>query len=148
MKFQSYQSKQINPDSCGVFNLYKPGNLQFQSYQSKQINPDLTSIMDMNLLNEGFQSYQSKQINPDELGLYCGTTIVVRFNRINPNRSILTIQYSCSRQSLEMFQSYQSKQINPDCFIEAQTVASNPLFQSYQSKQINPDLFKLLHLIH
>ena len=37
----------------------------FQSYQSKQINPDMsiaTTVLDA---AEKFQSYQSKQINPD-----------------------------------------------------------------------------------
>ena len=37
-----------------------------------------------------FQSYQSKQINPDENSLVENLNSLCGFNRINPNRSILT----------------------------------------------------------
>ena len=37
--FQSYQSKQINPD-CSKGETAKSILMRFQSYQSKQINPD------------------------------------------------------------------------------------------------------------
>ena len=39
--FQSYQSKQINPDEGNINLLHKLQDEKFQSYQSKQINPDI-----------------------------------------------------------------------------------------------------------
>ena len=38
----------------------------FQSYQSKQINPDRVNQIQKAMDQQEFQSYQSKQINPDE----------------------------------------------------------------------------------
>ena len=46
--------------------------LLFQSYQSKQINPDLTSFDVKVWDGVRFQSYQSKQINPDYCKMYNG----------------------------------------------------------------------------
>ena len=65
-KFQSYQSKQINPDIREGQHLLMIDKRGFQSYQSKQINPDFP-FDDKNRQAKGrlFQSYQSKQINPD-----------------------------------------------------------------------------------
>ena len=39
--------------------------IEFQSYQSKQINPDLESHGCEVVQAQPFQSYQSRQINPD-----------------------------------------------------------------------------------
>ena len=62
--FQSYQSKQINPDQSRRIH---DSNMEemFQSYQSKQINPDVADTVLGKLASPLFQSYQSKQINPD-----------------------------------------------------------------------------------
>ena len=38
----------------------------FQSYQSKQINPDARNVLLKLAKRMSFQSYQSKQINPDQ----------------------------------------------------------------------------------
>ena len=40
-------------------------NAPFQSYQSKQINPDSITMAFVETDLDLFQSYQSKQINPD-----------------------------------------------------------------------------------
>ena len=67
--FQSYQSKQINPDKVKLGVQFKE-KATFQSYQSKQINPDLICTQECLILPQlGFQSYQSKQINPDLIRL-------------------------------------------------------------------------------
>ena len=42
----------------------------FQSYQSKQINPDKKKIAINDNNEKKFQSYQSKQINPDPILLF------------------------------------------------------------------------------
>ena len=75
--FQSYQSKQINPDDDIVTTpTFVPGkgfNLdymsasdeqEFQSYQSKQIYPDHGATINLSKRKK-FQSYQFRQINPD-----------------------------------------------------------------------------------
>ena len=116
----------------------------FQSYQSKQINPDLRKSSRGMSLRMKFQSYQSKQINPDIVYLRTdrGCRIACGgFNRINPNRSIPTATtQSHENVSKYAFQSYQSKQINPDLDYGWLIIAAIFfMFQSYQSKQINPD---------
>ena len=89
--FQSYQSKQINPDIISAdisvaeswsFNRINPNRSiptwktypkrkealrAFQSYQSRQINPDMIIEHGRRMMFITFQSYQSKQINPDKL---------------------------------------------------------------------------------
>ena len=64
--FQSYQFRQINPDAgLHARNFYQVA-LTFQSYQFRQINPDLRAVDDtITYLIEKFQSYQFRQINPD-----------------------------------------------------------------------------------
>ena len=97
------------------------------------------------------------------------TSISTRFNRINSDRSIPTLQpapvfrfprFPVSIVSIQtdqsrlmnknmlgkqviMFQSYQSKQIKPDDG-SLETIKSSGVtrFQSYQSKQINPDCIR------
>ena len=86
----------------------------FQSYQSKQINPDHFDEKEVNEINEvsivSIQTDQSRRfIIHTVLCLGC-----TGFNRINPNRSIPTWIIRIYSASLAMFQSYQSKQINPD----------------------------------
>ena len=141
-KFQSYQSKQINPDVAkrcrpargekyvSIVSIqtdqsrpcykYKSGYLcrMFQSYQSRQINPDTGLPEPQPDTLFMFQSYQSRQINPD-------IAVADRKTRFK-----------------EMFQSYQSKQskqINPDYKDKFRQDLKNLPFQSYQPKQINPD---------
>ena len=63
-KFQSYQSKQINPDFSGS-HMAGIATGKFQSYQSKQINPYKKKSSTEVDMTGRFQSYQSKQINPD-----------------------------------------------------------------------------------
>ena len=89
--FQSYQSKQINPD------LFIRHNIDSTDMGFNRINPNrsIPTGGDANVaeaLGDEFQSYQSKQINPDK----------------PVDDSKIEYQY-------ERFQSYQSKQINPDC---------------------------------
>ena len=62
----------------------------FQSYQSKQINPDADEKAENAVLKQKFQSYQSKQINPDYAHYIDEYSLMYGFNRINPNRSIPT----------------------------------------------------------
>ena len=136
--FQSYQSKQINPDEFKQ-ETYDRLLEVFQSYQSKQINPDPVTIFAAMAAVQLFQSYQSKQINPDQIWIDFEKISTSRFNRINPNRLIPTWKQECGRSIWRMaFQSYQSKQINPD-YVESVLLACLDCFQSYQSKQINPD---------
>ena len=123
-----------------LLNEYDLADPRFQSYQSRQINPDGYITADEISLRNKFQSYQSKQINPDNwyhqlifeatwrfnrinpnrsiptmLGLYLMDMKLKCFNRINPNRSIPTVLDALREKKLgKGFQSYQSKQINPD----------------------------------
>ena len=65
--------------------------LMFQSYQSRQINPDMVfTIPKIKLLVHTFQSYQSRQINPDPPIACRWHGTCAGFNRINPDRSIPT----------------------------------------------------------
>ena len=85
----------------------------FQSYQSKQINPDpvLDALRDKKLGK--FQSYQSRQINPDWVEVTFSAMSRNSFNRINPNRSIPTWSFPNGFATLKWaFQSYQFRQIN------------------------------------
>ena len=88
--FQSYQSKQINPDIL-TGKMVKDCGKRFQSYQSRQINPDRWAQGRIYPAFIEFQSYQFRQINPDQF-IFVLTAIPTRtsFNRINPNRSIPT----------------------------------------------------------
>ena len=91
-RFQSYQSKQINPDK-------------------KKIGPKLTGIRCFNRINP------NRSI-PTCIQTGVGMTYQDSFNRINPNRSIPTLQKNANKKlKVEEFQSYQSKQINPDPFV-------------------------------
>ena len=111
--FQSYQSKQNNPDRVPIMLEL----LEIKCFN--RINPNRTIPTRKNSLKTTvpilFQSYQSKQINPD----------------VN-----LAIRFLCI---LALFQSYQSKQINPDDSRLKNEYTNTLWFQSYQSKQINPD---------
>ena len=112
----------------------------FQSYQSKQINPDSKKLQNQVLSAKGFQSYQSKQINPDKMmALTVPLSETCGFNRINPNRSIPIMDIPVGEFKQETFQSYQSKQINPDLYLDKPYLDYDSKFQSYQSKQIKPD---------
>ena len=131
----------INPDRSiptllvpKVNNFYK----LFQSYQSRQINPDplspvilVESVMCFNRINPNrsiptittydpyalkilFQSYQSKQINPDEFGrLWLPFSRGVSIVSIQTDQSRIFCDEQKYREALEL-QSYQSRQINPD----------------------------------
>ena len=63
----------------------------FQSYQSRQINPDDNATFAAIIAAAEFQSYQSRQINPDMNQTLMIGTLQSCFNRINPNRSIPTM---------------------------------------------------------
>ena len=88
-KFQSYQSRQINPD---LVRAMRSGALLllFQSYQSRQINPDNNNQFSIHVTNATFQSYQSRQINPDVNGIH----VHIQIRRV----SIVSIQTDQSRQ--------------------------------------------------
>ena len=82
-KFQSYQSKQINPDLVQrlpkEWRLYMVSIVSIQTDQSRPVRnlPDLQNT-------DSFQSYQSRQINPDMFTHYCGKDA--------PDVSIVSIQ--------------------------------------------------------
>ena len=88
-KFQSYQSKQINPDLVQrlpkEWRLYMVSIVSIQTDQSRPVRnlPDLQNT-------DSFQSYQSRQINPDMFTHYCGKDA--------PDVSIVSIQTDQSRQ--------------------------------------------------
>ena len=89
--FQSYQSKQINPDP--VLDALRDKKLgKFQSYQSRQSNPDVqrnlwkSSRWKVSIVS--IQTDQSRRLRKNKMkirGTYC-------FNRINLDRSIQTDQ--------------------------------------------------------
>ena len=115
-------------------------NVLFQSYQSKQINPDFydDKVVIANYIL--FQSYQFRQINPDLAGSTSPPRLYTCFNRINPDRSIPTKYREALAFIQAQFQSYQSKQINPDIIGLKFPDLLPAEFQSYQSRQINPDM--------
>ena len=137
--FQSYQSKQINPDP--VLDALRDKKLgKFQSYQSRQINPDKDILTDALCGFQKFQSYQSKQINPDDEQKYREALDFIKFQsyqskQINPDVVIQRVDGTFET----MFQSYQSRQINPDLDRSLMASSLTRPFQSYQSKQSNPD---------
>ena len=112
-KFQSYQFRQINPDTAKAV-LHKLNEivsivsiqadqsrrlnqnqrikrqLSFQSYQFRQINPDRRSSLWSFPLQAVFQSYQFMQINPDNMKFHSNISLESCFNRINSCRSIPT----------------------------------------------------------
>ena len=161
----SIQTDQSRPEQKDI--KYLTDN-EFQSYQSKQINPDFGFLnAQLDCGKDKFQSYQSKQINPDQVYTEWGWYDLPRFNRINPNRSIPTSENSysdtnnTSRVSIVSIQTDQSRPVLvriPDGLSELSFNRINPnrsiptrdlgcfatrliaKFQSYQSKQINPDL--------
>ena len=49
----------------------------FQSYQSKQINPDMGELIKAIAEFISFQSYQSKQINPDQSGVGMNYHVII-----------------------------------------------------------------------
>ena len=88
----------------------------FQSYQSKQINPDDAAECIIKKVPEivSIVSIQTDQSRPEVIQQINFYTITC-FNRINPNRSIPTsIGQDKIKENHTKFQSYQSKQINPD----------------------------------
>ena len=112
--FQSYQSKQINPDLSVVmrqllklkrFNRINPNRSiptilgteksepekpKFQSYQSKQINPDVQQ-MQAPVAQQSRVSIVSIQTDQSRLMMQKRIVVLLTcFNRINPNRSIPT----------------------------------------------------------
>ena len=89
--------------------------MEFQSYQSKQFNPDAEDTIYIVSLIFLFQSYQSRQINPDATPVGVSLTGLPRFNRINLDRSVPNLaDENWLDVAMSRFQSYQSKQINPD----------------------------------
>ena len=161
-QFQSYQSKQINPDASWIrlnstdsyscFNRINPNRsiptrlrlarhekhytVSIVSIQTDQSRPDAYGAMGATINLS--QSYQSRQINPD-----------ANSNRSIPwpkGVSIVSIQTNQSRQRNGFSGSFHTtsfNRINPNKSIPTLTphdvVIQRVEFQSYQSKQINPD---------
>ena len=88
---------------------------EFQSYQSKQINPDEQKHAWETRYHSrvSIVSIQTDQSRPSRGSAWL-LPPTPSFNRINPNRSIPTSLAPRMRQQEIPFQSYQSKQINPD----------------------------------
>ena len=63
--FQSYQSKQINPDNAGFDTSDGSNTVSIVSIQTDQSRPKLNKLKGK--VKKKFQSYQSKQINPDSV---------------------------------------------------------------------------------
>ena len=167
---------------CGSFD-------NFQSYKSRQINPDLLRIKSHYISKRSFNRINSDRSIPTGTGTIPKCRNWICFNRINPSRLIPTsdtnlkykVQKWCFNRinqtdqsrpdeisernpGISEFQSYQSRQIIPDdiswlyrpsswavSIVSIQTDQSRRelnqaqldrflfVFQSYQSKQINPD---------
>ena len=62
----------------------------FQSYQFRQINPDTFMKVKLKKTILKFQSYQFRQINPDVQVMLMIIILLLGFNRINSGRSIQT----------------------------------------------------------
>ena len=139
--FQSYQFSQINPDKrCPTRTTFNSSG--FQSYQFRQINPDLVQDPTRLIGIIAFQSYQFRQINPD----YCMVQLTWYWKQ---TVSIVSIQADQSRQKktllkISLFLSF--NRINSGRSIPTwQKRFTNTKeiqeFQSYQFRQINPDSY-------
>ena len=138
-KFQSYQFRQINPDS--KWNLM--GLQIFLSFN--RINSDRSiptrcpksgSISTAEVSIVSIQTDQSRHVS----GVILQRDFSPRFNRINSDRSIPTwFRYKALYDKLTTFQSYQFRQINPDNVRMRIQRLQHWMFQSYQFRQINPD---------
>ena len=138
--FQSYQFRQINPDSCvvtyhAVVN-HKVSIVSIQADQSRHVrayaNQDVNKVVsivsiqaDQSRLfittNAGikidrFQSYQFRQINPDSVRGYFPQigSFAVSIVSIQADQSRLECVDTIKCIMLNKFQSYQFRQINPD----------------------------------
>ena len=110
--------------------------------QTDQSRQGFTFVED----NEGnIVSIVSIKTDQSRLGSYPTRQAIVgiRFNRINPNRSIPTIHQMYMHVLEHGFQSYQSRQINPDIVNKFYPAHLRFAFQSYQSRQINPAAARL-----
>ena len=160
----SIVSIQADQSRLYQINLICYGMAEFQSYQFRQINPDsvvetrYTTTTSFNRINSG-RSIPTKNETARK------TLLTLGFNRITSGRSIptwwsvhrrafiesvssVTIQADQSRPGLHArnfyqvaltFQSYQFRQINPDKVIQHLYIPTGVGFQSYQFRQINPD---------
>ena len=120
--FQSYQSRQFNPDFRSALRSEAQTMPCFN-----RINPDRSIPTKpqkwSELPSQKFQSYQSKQLNPDGGN---GTVCECRCTNV----SIVSIQTDQSRRDTD-----------------SNSAADEAEFQSYQSKQINPDTMKLGNML-
>ena len=161
--FQSYQSRQINPDMVNLWWCFpfkqvsivsihtdQSRRLNFRicfrlNFSFNRINPNrsiptiVASFEVQNPKKHRFQSHQSKQINPDTKYLVWIYLLVSCFNRINPNRSIPTFK----TYLWFSYRNWSFNRINPNRSIptpdKVEIDRRALVFQSYQSKQINPD---------
>ena len=114
---------------------------RFQSYQFRQINPDTVNGTNVHIQTRrvsivSIQADQSRRIGRRCQILGIGMD---SFNRINSGRSIPTNGDKGITTYSVLFQSYQFRQINPDSIMKLTQILFVKLFQSYQFRQINPD---------
>ena len=106
------------PTIVASFEVQNPKKHRFQSHQSKQINPDTKYLVWIYLLVSCFNRINPNRSIPTFKTYLWFSYRNWSFNRINPNRSIPTPdKVEIDRRAL-VFQSYQSKQINPDTLLQ------------------------------
>ena len=126
------------PMPLSVNDYYEP---RFQSYQSRQINPDIAKIGHRNyavvVSIVSIKTDQSRLQMCRTLNEGVGEVSIVSIqtDQSRPGKTSLIKEF-CAR-----FQSYQSKQINPDQSVEDKSKILSKPFQSYQFRQINPDCY-------
>ena len=113
--------------------------LRFQSYQFRQINPDSKEAISGTLAKLKFQSYQFRQINPDLLRMnLTSSQQMVSIVSIQADQSRRDLGFFTTKL-IAKFQSYQFRQINPDkAKIDRSSSNRNVSIVSIQADQSRP----------
>ena len=114
----------------------------FQSYQSRQINPDQKKMRRWKWPVNSFNRINpDRSIPTSTWGDNSTETNSVSIVSIQTDQSRLCKIQTPTEKDFK-FQSYQSRQINPDVDCPDTCISRIITFQSYQSKQNNPDFKK------
>ena len=137
--FQSYQSRQINPDQFIFVLTAIPTRTSFNRINPNSSIPTTETGYCVVKLFDEFQSYQSKQINPDFKTSISTLSTLPCFNRINSDRSIPTLPDLQNNATYGKVSIVSIKTVQSRLRKLVETYGGWLTFQSYQSRQINPD---------
>ena len=127
-EFQSYQSRQINPDICCALIAFRLGfEVSIVSIKTDQSRRRRNSVTNRSMYV--FQSYQSRQINPDQVKFRSGLAVIRSVSivsiKTDQSRHSNSTVHHCPvpRVSIVSIKTDQSRPIRSDPFVRVNWVS-------------------------